>query len=99
MATIYRDAGLLFPVTQTVTAKGEASSTLQQKIALDKGTYYVNVKADKYTSSASNNTTTITYAIGTAELIVYNQPLESNETYRPSLSGKENELAMNITSK
>lgn len=93
-ATVYRDSGLLYPVTPAVSAKGSTTGRSSQYIALDKGTYYVALQTDKYSSSISGNSTTTTYVIGTAELIVYYQPLESYEVYRPSIAGKENKLEM-----
>lgn len=91
-ATIYRDSGLLYPVSSVLVAKGKNASMSSQPIALDQGIYYVLVESDKYTSSSSNNTNTYTYSMGTGELIVYYEPITSNETYRPSYHGKENKL-------
>jgi hypothetical protein len=94
-ATIYRDSGLLYPVTPIVTTdKVKNVGESPQKIALDKGTYYVALQTDKYSVSVNNNTTTTTYVIGTADFIIYYQPLESYEGYRPSIAGKENKLEM-----
>lgn len=91
-ATIYRDSGLLYPVSPVLTAKGRNASMSSQPIALDQGTYYVLVESDKYTSSSNNNTNTYTYSIGTGELVVYYESVTSHETYRPSYHGNENKL-------
>jgi hypothetical protein len=93
-ATIYRDKRLLYPVTPVISAKGRVKGESASKIALDKGTYYVAVIVDKYTNITSNSGASETYCYGTAELIVYYQPLISYEQYRPSMVGKENELKL-----
>lgn len=93
-ATVYRDSGLLYPVTPVVSAKGNTTGKSSQYIALDKGTYYIALVTDKYNVATSGSATTTTYVIGNAEMIVYYQPLESYESYRPSIAGKENKLEM-----
>lgn len=93
-ATIYRDAGLLYPIGTTISAKADTKGEFLQPIALDKGTYYIAIKTDKYSASESNGTTTTTYVLGKAELIVYYQKVVDYETYRPSIAGKENDLKM-----
>lgn len=93
-ATIYRDKRLLYPVTPAISAKGRVKGESASKIALDKGTYYVAVMVDKYSNITSSSGATESYCFGTAELIVYYQPLLCYEQYRPSMVGKENVLKL-----
>lgn len=96
--TIYRDAGLLYPVSPVITEKSEIDPDLTQKIALDKGSYYLAVKTDKYSTTVSG-TTTLNMVSGTAQLIIYYQPVGCDEQYRPSMVGQENPLDMETTFK
>lgn len=89
--TVYRDKGLLYGVTPTITASGLNKGESAQKIALDKGTYYVVVQGDKLIGSTINSETRV---LGTAELIIYYQDIGSNEIYRPSNVGKENDISI-----
>jgi hypothetical protein len=101
-ATVYRDAALLYPVTPSITAvtgKSEGRAELPQKIALDKGTYYLALKTDRYSSSTNNGNVTTVKVYGNASLIVYYQPIIDYEVYRPSMIGKENQLDMETTFK
>lgn len=89
-ATVYRDDKLLFNVIPTITAKGSVNATgingeTKAKVALDKGTYYVAIKTDKHLQGA-----TTTYVRGQAGIILYYQPITSDELYRPSSVGYEN---------
>lgn len=92
--TAYRDRGLLYGVTPTITATGLTKGESAQKIALDEGTYYIVVQGDKYSYTTNGATTTETKVQGTAELIVYYQDIGSNEVYRPSNVGKENDISI-----
>lgn len=89
-ATVYRDSKLYYPVMPAVTATGDKAGISVQKYALDKGTYYIAIRTDRYSSSSSSTI----YVDGTAEFIVYYQQLASNETYRPSSKGKENLITL-----
>jgi len=88
-ATVYRDSMLFYPVGQTVVATGDINGVSIDKIALDQGTYYIAIVADKYVG-ATNGSPSVTYVKGTAKLIVYYQQVLNNEIYRPSNVGKEN---------
>lgn len=94
-ATIYRDQELYNPVSTTVTAKNDSSVEMSQ-IALDKGVYYLSVNTDKYVNTLSNGTSTIAYTIGKADLIIYYQPVECDELYRPSMVGTENPITLGM---
>lgn len=100
-ATVYRDEKLIFDVVPTITAKGSITSTLglngetKEKVALDRGTYYVAIRTDKY--QPSSNVNAYNHVKGKAELIVYYQPVESDEIYRPSSVGAENNLTIDET--
>lgn len=91
-ATVYRDDKLLFNVIPTITAKGSVNATgvngeTKGKVALDKGTYYVAIKTDKYLQGAIT-----THVKGQAGFILYYQPIISDEIYRPSSVGYENPI-------
>lgn len=92
-ATVYRDDKLIFEVIPTITAKGSISSSkapvngeTKTKVALDRGTYYVAIKTDRL----QPNSNTSTFVKGQAEFILYYQPVESDEIFRPSSVGNEN---------
>lgn len=93
-ATVYRDDKMLYSVIPTITAKGSIDPTrasilgeTKEKVALDKGTYYVSIKTDKYQGSNFS-----THVRGQASLILYYQPVVSDEEYRPSSVGSENKI-------
>lgn len=100
-ATVYRDEKHIFEVVPTITAKGSITSSpgangeTKEKVALDKGTYYVVIRTDKY--QPSSNANTYNYVKGKAELIIYYQPVESDEIHRPSSVGMENPLKIDET--
>lgn len=100
-ATVYRDEKLIFDVIPTITAKGSINTTsgvngeTKEKIALDKGTYYVVIRTDSY--RIDSNSTTYTYVKGTSDLVIYYQPVYSDEIYRPSSIGMENPLTFDKT--
>lgn len=96
-ATVYRDDKMLYSVIPTITAKGSIDPTkhsthgeTKTKIALDKGTYYVAIKTDKYQGTNSH-----THSRGQTDLILYYQPVTSDEEYRPSSVGRENKMTFN----
>lgn len=96
-ATVYRDEKLYNAVSATVAAKANANNGKVElsKIALDKGTYYLAIKTDEYYNTLNNNgVTTTSYAIGKGGLIMYYQPVQSQEEYRPSMAGKENKITL-----
>ena len=93
-ATVYRDDKMLYDVIPTIIAKGSISSIkasvhgeTKDKVALDKGTYYVSIKTDK--AQGINSTT---YVKGQADFILYYQPIISDEFHRPSSIGHENPI-------
>lgn len=93
-ATVYRDDKLLYDVIPTITAKGSIISTkasvhgeTKDKVALDKGTYYVSIKTDK-----PQGTNSTTYVKGQADFILYYQPVIGDELHRPSSVGHENPI-------
>lgn len=100
-ATVYRDEKYIFDVVPTITAKGSITSNpgvngkTKEKVALDKGVYYVVIRTDKYQPNL--NTFTYNHVKGQAELILYYQPVESDEFHRPSSVGKENILELDET--
>jgi hypothetical protein len=98
-ATVYRDEKLLYSVIPTITAKGSISAArpsvngeTKDKIALDKGTYYVAIKSDQYQQGNSS-----TQVRGQAGLILYYQSVISDEYIRPSSVGQENPIELNDT--
>ena len=88
-AKVYRDEKLIFQVIPTITALGEVNGETKEKVALDKGTYYVEIRTDNYQPSSS---TSYTRVQGQSELILYYQPVYSDEIYRPSSVGMENPI-------
>lgn len=94
-ATVYRDDKMIFDVIPTITAKGSINSPTKngingetkEKVALDKGTYYVSIKTDK-----PHGPKTTTYVRGQAGFILYYQPVISDELLRPSSVGYENPI-------
>ena len=94
-ATVYRDEKLIFEVIPTITAKGSTNTAkapvngeTKAKVALDRGTYYVAIRTDKMQQSAN----TSTFVKGEAGFILYYQPVESDEIFRPSSVGNENPI-------
>lgn len=86
---VYRDDKCLYPVTPKISSTGLIKGETAQKIALDKGTYYIGFLTDKCISGDGKMITTVQ---GNAEFILYYQKVNSSETYRPSNVGKENQL-------
>lgn len=94
-ATVYRDEKLIFPVIPTITASGSLNGETKEKVALDKGTYYVELRTDSYQPISSS--TSYTHVKGQSELILYYQPVYSDEFYRPSSVGMENPIKADET--
>lgn len=93
-ATVYRDDKMLYDVIPTIIAKGSINSIkasvhgeTKEKVALDKGTYYVSIKTDK-----PQGINTTTYVKGQTDFILYYQPIISDEFHRPSSVGNENPI-------
>lgn len=92
-ASVYRDEKLLYEVMPSVTAQGDwINGESKQKIALDKGTYYIAIRTDKYNDKSTNKSNSVTEVIGDASFIIYYQMVESNEVFRPSSVGMENPI-------
>lgn len=99
-ATVYRDDKLLFTVIPTITARGSLNPTkpsvngeTKDKVALDKGTYYVAIRTDKYQQSSN----TVSQVRGQAGFILYYQSVKSDEFIRPSSVGQENPIEIDNT--
>ncbi|NLP17377.1 MAG: hypothetical protein GX379_10155 [Clostridiales bacterium] len=93
-ATVYRDSKLLFQVVPTITARSSGiKGETKDKVALDKGTYYVVLKTDKFMTGSKSST----LVEGEAGLILYYQSVKSDEQLRPSSVGSENPLTLDMT--
>lgn len=96
-ATVYRDDKLLYSVIPTITAKGSVNSITKpsvngetkEKVALDKGTYYVAIMTDQYQQGTST-----VHVRGQSDFILYYQSVESHEYFRPSSVGQENPVEL-----
>ncbi|MBH1940798.1 hypothetical protein I5677_07850 [Mobilitalea sibirica] len=93
-ATVYRDSKLLYPVVPQIIAKSGNKAESAQKIALDQGTYYIAIQTDKYSNWYGGTSNTGVWVKGVAEFIIYYQPVNSKEVYRPSTVGKENPVTI-----
>lgn len=97
-ATVYRDEKMLFNVIPAITARGStkvAKSSVKgetkDKVALDKGTYYVEIRTDSYYQSSNR----MSHVKGQANFILYYQSVKSDEFIRPSSVGQENPMKHN----